>query len=269
MSNPSLADVQRWMKTQILPGDHTPHPSTVVLNPQRAVPGQERLAVYAGGYLARMREALAEVYEAVHHILGEERFTELSHAYAHAHPSHDYNLSFAGRHFSTFLTAAAVATELPFLPDLARLEWMVCIAFHAFEQPPVDPSRLSSLPLDAWERARLVFQPSVSVVTSAWPILDLWQARAQPRETIDIALVDRPQHVFVFRRALQVHCELIDERQALLLQSLLDGAALGDACNLLTDSANQVETLPVTEWFARWTRAGLLVACEVEQAQES
>ena len=259
MPAPSLREFQQWMKTQILPGA-TASPAESPLNAQRGTPGKERMRVYAGGYLSRMHTALEEVFEATHHILGEGAFHELAEDYARQFPSQDYNLSFAGRHLPEYLKNSKRTEELPFLADLALLEWRVCEAFHAFEQSPMDPAQLSSLSPDAYERLRLFFQPSVSVVASAWPILDIWQARKVPREAVNINLIDRPQRVLVYRRDVQVMCEPITATKGILLQGLLQGRTLGFACAQL---ASQEEANALTQWFAYWTSLGLITRHEL------
>lgn len=265
MNEPSLHELQRWMKSRIRPGggaSPTAQAVRVSLNAQRGTPGEDRMAVYAGGYLARMREALAEAYEAVHRVLGERAFTELAEGYARRHPSRDYNLSLAGRHLPVFLLDWPLTQALPFLPDLAALEWLVCQAFHAFDGSPLETAPLAGRPLEAWDRARLVFQPSVGVIASAWPILDLWDARTRPRGEIQIDLVGRPQRVLVFRQRLQTRCELLDARQFELLEGLLAGRTLGAVCD---DFARQADDAPppIAEWFARWAGQGLIIRCEL------
>lgn len=263
MREPSLVELQRWMKARVLEqaASHTPT-AAPVLNRQRSAPGLARLAIYAGGYRTRIREALAEVYEAVQHIVGARAFTELAAGYAQQYPSHDYNLSFVGRHLPQFLKTHPRTQRLPFLPDVARLEWAVCEAFHAFDQPPIDTTALSSLSLDAWARARLAFQPSVHLVASPWPIRDLWQVRTQPRRAINVDLVNRPQRVLVCRQALQVRCELLTAREHEVLTALLDGHPLGQVCGALTVSS-QGEA-PVADWFARWGRLELIRAVQTD-----
>jgi hypothetical protein len=233
-----------------------------MFNPQRGVPGAERLSVYAGGYIARTREALAEVYDAVRQVLGDRAFSEMADDYAKRYPSHDYNLSLVGRHLPEFLATAALAQQLPFLPDLARLEWLVCRAFHAFEQPTLNQARLTSLSLEEWQKAQLTFQPSTSVMASAWPILDIWESRTRPRKEISIDLVNRPQRVLVFRQRLHVRCELLTEAQYALLSGLLAGRALGVVCGELAASIAEAP-LPVAEWFARWAGSDLIVDCRI------
>ena len=235
--------------------------ATPAFNLQRGTPGEERLSVYAVGYLVRFREALTEVYEAIHHVLGEHAFAELARDYAQRYPSHDYNLSLIGRHLPEFLVSCPLTSQLPFLPDLARLEWLVCQAFHAFDQPSLDPLRFAARPLETWEQTRLIFQPSVGLMASAWPILDIWQARTQPRDAVDVDLVNRPQHVLVFRHELQVRCESIEAHQSQLLSGLLGGRTLGAMCDELADDVGDAP-LPLAEWFSHWVGYGLLARVE-------
>ena len=260
---PSLRDTQRWMQARILPAERKvePVPAAVALNPQGGDPGEARLSVYAQGYEARMEEALAEVYEAVRHVLGRRAFSAMANGYAAGTPSRDYNLSLAGRHLPGFLAAYPLTRKLPFLPDLARLEWSVAEAFHAFEQAPFQAQEAESWSEQEWMRTRLVFQDWVRLAESAWPILDIWQARHRPVSEVRVELKGRPQRVLVRRSGFQVSCELLEENKHALLKMLLAGSSLGDLCELLAQRRGD-PTLPLTEWFAEWIRGGLIVRCE-------
>ena len=263
MTAPTLQEVQRWMRARIRPAAIPKTPAAdSILNPQRGTPGIDRLAVYANGYLARAQEALQEVYETIAQVLGDDAFRELASAYALAQPSHEYNLSFFGRHLPEFLRASPLTAQLPFLPDLARLEWQVCQAFHAAEQPPIDRTTLASLVTADGERVRLVFQPSVGVVSSAWPIADLWQARQQPRTAINIGVTDRPQSVLVSKREQHVRCELVEAPAARLLTGLLQGRTLGEVSAELAHES-WASGAPIGEWFSGWIRAGLVIRWEL------
>ena len=259
MTSPSLRETQRWMKSRILPPARgVTAEGCVELNPQAGDPGIERLSIYSGGYLARVQEALEEAYPAIRHVLGSRAFSELSRAYAARHPSRDYNLSLSGRNLPVFLESSPWAADLPFLPDLARLEWSVTEAFHAFDLPPLDPARLASIPPEQWDRLKLIFQPSARLVASAWPVLDIWEARDQPVAGVRVDLINRPQRILVYRNNLQVRCELLEEASFLLLRDLSAGRTLGDACAGLTQ-ASATEDPPLADWFSRWAAAGLIV----------
>jgi hypothetical protein len=256
---PRLSEVEQWFKEQIQPcgrDSSCPERGDAFLNPQGGVRGEERLQVYASGYVARIREGLAEAYEAVRWALGEEGFRRLAREYAVRFPSGNYNLSLVGRRLPEFLEKSPWKEEFPFLSDLARLEWQMVESFHAFDGPPLDPSRLAEIPEDEWEKARLVFQPSVGLVASHWPILDLWKARKMPPGEMKKEWGAQPQRVLVSRRGVQVWCELLDANQYRLLQGLISGESLGAACETLAAAG---EELPfVSDWFSHWVRTGLI-----------
>ena len=265
MSSPSLRDVQQWFQSRIGPQPVSGAAEPDLLNAKRGTPGAVRLTVYAGGYAARIRQALAEVYPALAHVLGRQDFTALAGDYAGAHPSREYNLSFAGRHLPDFLATWPRTEDLPFLPDLARLEWLVCLAVHAFDHPALDPSALGRMSSGRWEDLRFVFQPFVGAVTSSWPILDIWTARTRPRDAIAIDVVHRPQRVLVSRQGVAVRCALLEPSQYEVLAALLAGRTLGEACGQLADSGAD-GTPPVAAWFSAWARQGLFSALQPDRS---
>jgi len=266
MKSPSLLELERWMKSQIdrksiKSGNREALRDTVPLNFQGGDPGENRLSVYEGGYIARTREAIKEVYEALCHVLGPRQTFELVEAYASEYPSENYNLSFFGRHLPEFLLKYPLTQDLPFLPDLAKLEWQVCNAFHAEEQSPMNPQTLAGLSEEAWDRITLQFQPSVSLISSEWPVLDIWESRKTSVPEIKIDLVGRPQNVLIFRQGLRVYAESIAKKEFQILEGLLAGQSLGAISGELIE--DDEEYLPISDWFSRWMNLGLITGFKI------
>ena len=218
-----------------------------------------RLRVYANGYPARLEEALKETFPAVEHVVGPRAFATLAHRFAGAVPLHSYSLNDAGGQLPDLLRSDPLTANLPFLPDLARLEWHVANAFHATDELTFDPAPLARWSLDDWERAVLRFQPWVAVVESDWPIREIWERRETPVEAIDVDLHDRPEQVLVRRAGFAVTCESLDAAEAYALRLLLDGRALGDAMARLT--AKGEDPAAVSAWFARWSSLRMVISC--------
>ncbi len=269
--NPTLKEVELWMRASIVHTKNAKIPQTIEvgLNSQGGDPGEERLSVYAGGYVARIYESLKEVYESLFHLLGDETFSRLAEGYAQTHASQHYNLNLAGVDFPEYVSAHPVAKEFPFLPDLARFEWFVSEAFHAFDGPPLEASRLTALSLEEWDHARLVFQPSAALIHSRWPLLELWKMRNLPKEEwpLDIKRLEtNPAWILIGRRGFQVRCEYLTQMQFDFIQSLLAGKTLGEALEALMEEGSE-EIPPIAEWFSRWTSDGLIAHCEVHTHQ--
>ncbi len=245
---------QRRMKNLVRPGS-TPADEGDFLNPQGSVSGRERMSVYAGGYVARIRESLAETYEAVKHVMGEDAFTRLAESYAQAYPSHSYNLSDASKELPTFLEQSTWKDNLPFLPDLARLERLIAESFHSFAKSKFDVLALAGLDEDGWNNLRIEFQPFVKIISSPWPIVDLWTARKTPISKINVTLEGRPQCALVYRREFEVFCRPISGFEYEFLKSFFSGKTLGQACEHL--SALTDEDLPLQDWLAFWSSNSL------------
>jgi putative DNA-binding protein len=223
--------------------------------------GLERLQVYAGGYPVRVQEALAETYPAVAHLVGDGAFAALARRFAAAVPLHSYNLNDAGLELPAFLRSDRLTADLPFLPDLALLEWHVARAFHAYEQAPLDPATLSGWGVDEWQHAAVRFQPAVAVVTSNWPIRELWECRETPLEAIDIDLRGRADRVLIQRAGFAVVCASVDEDEAGVLGALLAGETLGVALASVGDREDG--SADVSAWFARWMAGDMITGCEL------
>jgi len=219
----------------------------------------ERFAVYANGYPARTEEALLEIYPAVAHILGAQAFAELTRRYTRSKPPSSYNLNDIGGTLPTFLVSDPANTSLPFLADLAELEWRLNRAFHGRERQPLDMGLTSDWSIDDWQRAVLHFQPSLSLVCSPWPIRTLWDLRDTPRDEIDLDLNDRPERVLVYRSGLEVHCDLIGDAEARALLALIAGRPLGEVAEKLAADGHSAET--ALAWLPRLRIHGIITGC--------
>jgi len=259
---PTLQNMQRRMAALLAPANVSTLPEGEDLELfTRPVRGTiaDRLHVYGGGYPARVQEALAETYPAVVHVVGDGAFAALVRRYVADVTLHSYNLNDAGAQLPQWLANDALATHLPFLADLARLEWQVARAFHAYEHASLDLGGFANWRIADWERAVLRFQPSVAVVTSPWPIREIWESRETPTEAIDIDLSNRPDRVLVRRSGYAVLCESVDEAEADLLTALLAGRTLGDVMATLTTRGGHPGS--VSTRFARWVALGMLTDC--------
>ena len=270
MSTPSLLELQRWIKSRIQPQPKSVAPfiGDRILNPQGGDPGTERLSVYSGGYLARTEEALKEVYESVKHVIGKQRFHDLAAAYADAYLSHDYNLSYVGRHLPDFILKSELKEKYPFLSDLARLEWYVAMAFHSRGKDPVDMGSIRALTLDQWDSTVMEWQASVKLVESEWPILDIWNARKLPVKEVNIDLINRPQKALVSRSGFGVHCEIVEPAQFYFLKGLLAGESLGHVCENIPDEYADLD-MPIAAWFSDWAGRGFVTAVHHQDPAEA
>lgn len=256
--DPGLAECETWMLSRISPSAEKTKPVNL-LNPQGGVPGEERMSVYADGYKTRIMEGIGDVFPAVRHLTGERLFYELSRDYVTKFPSREYNLSRVGCLFPEFLSGTETAGNLPFLADLARLEWQVSLAFHALQTEPVKPQELAGISPEKWGHLQFVFQEGFGLLESAYPVFDLWQARKTPISEVSIRVEGNPQQVIIFRSGLEVQCLQTDACQVRLLNELRRGTCLEEALEIFSDTPD-FEPALLTRWFGHWMQLGIITA---------
>lgn len=265
MNESSLRQTQRRLAAEILAHAAGTAPAdgdgaAALLRLPAAVDADSRLAVYRDGYPARIVEALGDAYPAIANICGEGSFANLTRRYLRDCDVSRSSLNDIGRQFAGHCERDPLAERLPFLADLARLEWAVLRAFHSREVKSVDPAIFAVWDMADWERVAFAWQPSIAVLHSPWPILDLWLTRDTERTAIDVDLSNRPQAVAVHRRGLDVDCRLLSETEAAVLQSLLRGATLGSAMAIATTDA---DAEAVAAMFSDWLAAGWITGAQL------
>jgi hypothetical protein len=86
-----------------------------------------------------------------------------------------------GSDFAAFIARFPACVALPWLADVAQLEWAMHLAFHAPDVAPAGSWRLAVTPAEELGSLVLDLEPSVGYVASRWPIDAIWRA-SQPGE---------------------------------------------------------------------------------------
>lgn len=203
------------------------------------------LEVYRRNLRANWRRALAAAYPVCERLVGAAFFDECAARYAMAHPARSGDLNAHGEAFPAFVAAYPHAAGVPYLPDVARLEWAVHLAAHAADPRPFDAAALAAVPHDLWPSLRLAPQAGSAWVESEHPVVSIWEANQPSRDgSLDGAW--RPEAAVVWREGTRVRVHRAG-RDAPLLRQLFAGAPLGQACLDAEDAA----AVP------RWVAAGL------------
>ena len=183
ISRPPLAG-RSWPATKAasLPGSRTPSRATVC-PPER---GWRSTATTSSTRLTGVLEA---TYPVVTRLVHERFLAYAADQYIRACPPAGPCLFEYGASFPDFLEALPPCRPLPYLPDVARLEWALHRARHADDVTAIDPAILRDLGIDAVVGATFRLHPAVSLLASPWPIDDIWRANqpeADPDLTVDL-----------------------------------------------------------------------------------
>ena len=218
-----------------------------------------RLDIYANMYFFRLRDALAEDFPKLLAVLGGARFHNLITDYLLACPSTSWTLRDLGRRLPGFLDGHPLAAELPFVADLARLEWARLDVFDEADAEPLTRDAIAALAPDQLVTFGLGLIPALRILALAHDALAVWaeiehRAPSDAPSTATSAAVEtqagpadlapvpvsggaaRPTRARVWRRGLAVlHRELAPEEER-ALGLVLEGTALPELAERLADT---------------------------------
>lgn len=245
---PALRDLQAlfW---RALNGSLDPALEAAVVSTP-TLPAAARLGIYAGMYMGRLRDVLAEDFEHTAAALGAERFAATAQSYLAAHPSEHPSVRHLGRHLADFLASNPPAGAPPWLADLARLEWARVEVFDAPDETPIDLDDLSRVPADGWPGLVLVPIAALEVLESAWPVHQAWRAGGD--------LAPAPTSLRVWRQGGVVYHAAMDHLEREALARLHSGEPFGEICEALTDLEPDRAAEEAGALLARWVEDGLV-----------
>lgn len=213
----SLRDVQRALRAALL--DHDDDRIAADVLPDDLSPSA-RVAVYRHHVRTTLTEALVSTFPVVCRLVDRRFFGWLADCYVRNHPPTGPCLFEYGGDFPLYIERFPACAALPWLADVARLEWALNVAFHAPDVATIGSERLLATPTDELGALSVECEPSVTYVESSWPIDAIWRAnqpgdegtvvdldsgsvRLQIRR-VDDEVVFRalPAGSFAFRRAL-------------------------------------------------------------------
>jgi hypothetical protein len=218
------------------------------------------IAAYRVNGAANAARALAAAYPTVAALVGGEAFEGIAAVHWLRHPPRRGDLALFGEALPEALAADAQLAELPYVADVARLDWAVhCCEAAADDDAPVagigllgeaDPAAL-----------RLGMRAGLTVLASPWPVVTIRQAHgradAERFAPVRAALArGDAEAAIVWRSGWRARVELLAVADARFTAALLAPHTLAGA---LDAAGAEFEFEP---WLLRALRDGWLRAVE-------
>ena len=212
-----------------------------------------RLAVYRGNVHANCAKALAGAYPIVRKIVGEEFFDAMAREYAREYPSQSGDLNRYGEQLARFLEGFIHTSDLPYLPDVGRMEWLAHRAHFAEDAPPFDASALAALPAERLAELKLRLSAACALFESPWPLGRIWTIHQYDYQgAFAIDLNAGPDRILVYRAGWKARVLSLAAGDFAFVASAARGETLGGA--LEAGVAADARFDPSTT-LARWMNA--------------
>lgn len=190
----------------------------------------QRFRVYRNNVIVSLIDALADTFEVTQQLVGEDFFRAMARLYAYANPPQSRLMAFYGASFPAFIETFPPAAGLPYLADVARLEYLRVAAYHAADIPGIGADEIAVALTDQETLPTLgvSLHPSLAVLASASAVVSLWAAHQGLLALSDV-VTDTPETALVLRHGLDVEVMHIPPATGAFISTLLSGASLGEA----------------------------------------
>ncbi len=196
----------------------------------KGLSGAARLQVYRNNMQSALISALRAVYPVTERLVGVEFFAAAAAAYVKANPSRSGNIQDYGGAFPRFLAGFPPAASLPYLGDVAALEWRRLQTALAPPHAAMDLDALAKVPKELQPELRFRHQPAARAFCSSFPVLTIWAycQHPAPEEDLDIGL---PGECVLFARPrLEVYMRRLTAGEYAFLHQLCSGHTFEEAC---------------------------------------
>lgn len=185
-----------------------------------------RLRIHRHHVQQSLAAALAATFPTVQALVGAEFFDAMARSFVATDLPTQPVLAEYGAAFPAFVGGYAPARGLPYLADMARLDWALNVAFHSPDGPRlaaadlggIGPNRLLGLSLD--------LAPGSALVQSAFPIDRIWQASQPGADGSPVDLAAAGVALLVGRRSDDAAFVALDAAEAAFVSAILGRAKL-------------------------------------------
>jgi hypothetical protein len=215
--------------------------------------GASRLAIHRHHIASSLARALATTFSTVQALVGEEFFRQAAQAFARDVPPTQPVLAEYGADFPAFVAGYAPAQGLPYLADVARLDWALNTAFYSPRGRRLSATELAAVPPEELTAAGVPLAAGTTLLRSVYPLDLIWAASQPGAPDTPVDLAHGPVRLLVLRHAEEAGFIILSEGEAAFVAALQEGQSLEKA----TGAAFAAETgFDLARCFSR------LLACE-------
>ncbi|KAF2989864.1 hypothetical protein MJC1_03000 [Methylocystis sp. MJC1] len=184
-----------------------------------------RFAIYQNNLFSRLIDNLEARFPVCKRLVGDSFFRALASEYIRRSPPGSPILIEYGADLPDFISGFGPARALPYLPDVARLEYDIGRAYDAADAAPVSNQVLVSMSPDQIAGSRLQLHPSATLHSFAYPIVSIWRTNSFDDE-VKVLDATEPEDALIVRSYLNVEVHRLPAGGFRFMRSLADGQTI-------------------------------------------
>ena len=196
-------------------------------NPAKA---QSRFNIYRNNVVASLSAALADTFPVIVQIVGLDFFNASARTFIRQQSNRSPLLTLIGADFPDFIAAFEHTASMPWLADVARIEFARLQALHAPNTIEMSHEVLQALvqkPLSLPDTG-VFFREGLAVLSSPFSAHSIWSAHQDHRDLSKIK-VSLAEACLIYREGHRVTTTILSSSQAVFLKALLQADTFGEA----------------------------------------
>lgn len=215
---------------------------------------KEHLDIYQGSIWGALQKVLKDIYPVCHKLVGDDFLVAMSNAYIKQTPSLMPDIGSYGENFSDFIKTFPPAKSLPYLSDVASLEWAWHKAFSGDDFKGIDFEKLAQCYTEVYDKIVFLLPSNSGLLFSIYPVHRIWEVNQDSytgEQTIKL-MDNEKYYYFIWRKGLEMRIDLVDEAEWTMLnliQARHNLSEIYEAINELVPKVDFATLLPMI--FAR------------------
>ncbi len=220
MTDTATLNASQRLFSEMLDNPAADDPFIAMLEKNPRLPVQVATDIYRNNTIGSRKRALQAIYPVIEKILGVRCFDKLAHDFVMATPSVDSDLNLYGAGFSGFLQKLTnnetAFSGLPYLKDLATLEWLYHKAYYAADDLPLASTQFTDLDTTVMlERSR-----SLYCMSSLYPVYAIWHNHQANDSVKEVPAITNEDFILIFRQQGHPVVQQLDREEWSILQSV-------------------------------------------------
>lgn len=174
----------------------------------------KRFGIYYNNWRLGLTKVLAEHFPVCKRLVGDRFFQGMSQEYIKIHPSTYFSLNEYGVDFPDFVKQFTPAASLPYLSDVAKLEWAIHRALIGESSMEYNPQTLSDLLSSSEKQKKFQFglTKNGTLISSIYPIHRIWETNQPDYEGDETVNLDEGGvRLFIWRKVLDLRIDRLEE----------------------------------------------------------
>lgn len=209
----SLAELQRSIRETIHTGAMVKDLKCEIVSTE--LNAADRLQIYQNNFREPLAQSLLEVFPIVSAFVGEVFTRTALRHFIKWEPPIEPCLSNYGKTLGVFLKSYAPADSVPYLSDLADLEWAIHELQHVAEKVAVDDPGLA-------------FKTNFVFIESRFPLLNLWMVGNGQLRAEAVHIDQGGQFVCIALSEMRVQLFALSEKEKMAVTDFKNGKVVGD-----------------------------------------